>query len=183
MVRSLLLRITVNIFSIIASVNSFNKASFGNGGGDIVKCWAAEDFIYILYPIKQIFWHYFTANLWSQRLLRKSWYILHVHKHMTEPICMVITHLQYKTVWTYHVSSFSHHFPSFRFPESWYRDHPVKVWCIESFVAKISHYCEQSAFEIMKDVCNDIYQEELLAIHIRDLLVPVNFLRKRKYAR
>ena len=46
-------------------------------------------------------------------------------------------------------------------------------------MAKISQFCEQSTLEMVKDVCNNIHQEELLAIHSRDFLVPVNILRKK----
>ena len=35
---------------------------------------------------------------------------------------------------------------------------------------------------MVKDVCDNIHQEELIAVHSRDFLVPVNVLRKRKYA-
>ena len=82
---------------------------------------------------------------------------------------------------TNHVSSLSHHpFPP-GLPDSWHSDHPVHVGCFEFLVAKISQQCQQLAFEMVKDMCDDIHQEELHAIHSRDFLVPVDVLRKRKY--
>ena len=82
---------------------------------------------------------------------------------------------------TNHVSSLKHHFPSLGFPNSWYCDHPVKVWCFEVLVAKISHFCEQSVLQMVKKVCNNIHQEELLAIQCSDFLVPVNILGEEKW--
>ena len=83
------------------------------------------------------------------------------------------------TVWTNHVSSFPHHFLSPRLPESWYRDHPVEVCC---FKVKVFQYCKQSIFEIVKDVCDNIHQIELVAIHSKYSSIPVNILRERKCA-
>ena len=48
-------------------------------------------------------------------------------------------------------------------------------------VAKIFQCFEQSVLEMVKDMCDDIYQEELLAIQSRDFLVSVDILRNRKY--
>ena len=83
------------------------------------------------------------------------------------------------TVWTNHVSSFPHHFLSPRLPESWYRDHPVEVCC---FKVKVFQYCKQSIFEMVKDVCDNIHQIELVVIHSKYSSIPVNILRERKCA-
>ena len=113
-------------------------------------------------------------NLFINKPYLKMWHCIHVNMHFrVHPLVIIIR------VLTDHVSSLKHHFPSLGFPDSWYCDHPIEVGCFQFPVTKSSHFCEESALEMVKDMCDDIHQKELFAVHSRYFSVPVNILRER----